>query len=898
MTTWRRGLVFVAWLSVLAGVRSAFPELVVGKEIIGAIEQDATGRVWAVVRTGVPLPPELRPDGTFSERKDYSPERFCTWESGKWQPVAFHVSPDGDQGAGLRRLDRLPDGSIMGVWQRFAHSSVVLSRHLGDKSEILADVPPSNAYSLSQVLDSGGRPWIAGNLRVERIGKDAAPEWSHEFTKEDYFPPPADTPPADIRYDEPQLLPDSSGRVWAWGRAFAASRHVALKGLWLLDGELTHRDTAIAGLPPKPLMLLKEKNAQTLWACIMDDGLYEVNTQTLTATRVADPEPGAFRFVEQATRVGDNWCVVASSARYSDTTMNRDNVLWREREGRWECVLRDLDYWPQYYPQGNRERPLVTTNDGLWVGTVTDALWLIPKEGREPVHVDWHNGLPGVSVFRLFSLSDGSQLGVFMKDGYYETHAFCALQGDLLKTFPAASNVTPTAALLPPVQDARGHVWAVREGARESLSEWDGETWREYLLPGEVRSKWIVRMLVDSLDRIWVWERPDTDDPYRSLEKGPVSVFNPSDGKWQRYITFLDALKEQRKRKGFSFATWRETQPVFSEDQRIAVCVDWRGPVNYLKGSTWHTFTRNKFRDTRIDGLFFDSEGRLCVNTHFSDPRAGKPDHNFTFVLDKKGAWEQKERIPDTPASLFKDYPEVMKRKGWAALEALCPRAVVEDANEFLWYWYIENEQLYRRGLGISAPQFMPGEGNPLLAGYQVEEALLDPKGNTFLITNGGESFCLTPRESLPDTQAVLKEKGIDFARITLGSNTTSGASFVWRLDNGDWSPLQEATEVLLQDLIGGEHQFEAVAVDRFLQADSSPAIMKLKLTADPDEQIRHWIEQLRDPDYDRRKEAVAKLARYGALALPALQKARENASDDLRWWIDAAGTKVGDRRP
>jgi hypothetical protein len=103
---------------------------------------------------------------------------------------------------------------------------------------------------------------------------------------------------------------------------------------------------------------------------------------------------------------------------------------------------------------------------------------------------------------------------------------------------------------------------------------------------------------------------------------------------------------------------------------------------------------------------------------------------------------------------------------------------------------------------------------------------------------------------------------------------------------------------VYLADLIGGEHRLEAVALDEFLQTDRSPAVLQLALDANPEEQIRQWVEQLRDPEYEKRKEAVAKLARYGALALPALQKARENASDDLRWWIDAAGTKVGDRRP
>jgi hypothetical protein len=325
--------------------------------------------------------------------------------------------------------------------------------------------------------------------------------------------------------------------------------------------------------------------------------------------------------------------------------------------------------------------------------------------------------------------------------------------------------------------------------------------------------------------------------------------------------------------------------------------MDWRGPVHYLKGSEWRSFPTGEFKSTRFAGLFFDAEGRLCVNT-YREPRDSPRRQEFTFVMQKNETWEENDRISGTPATLLGEYPQVMKQKGWAALEALRSHAVVEDANGLLWYWYIENGQLYKRGLGISAPQFMPGEAHPFLAEYLVEEALLDPEGNMFLVTSSRSSFYLTPREPLPHTEAVIKEKGLDSARITLRSNISSGISFIWRLDNGDWSAPQRDTGVYLADLIGGEHRFEAVALDEFLQTDRSPAVLQLALDANPEEQIRQWVEQLRDPEYEKRKEAVAKLARYGALALPALQKARENASDDLRWWIDAAGTKVGDRRP
>jgi hypothetical protein len=903
MTTWKRGLAFAAWLFALASMRAAFPELIVGKEIIDAIEQDATGRVWGLVRTKTPLPPSPNPDGTFSERADFTMPALATWEGDGWQPVAFHVPSNLDQEAALLGLQLLTDGAVMGVWDRF-DSTLAVSRHLGDQSEVVGNVTVSRRYYRQVLLDAKGRLWVVDKQTVQHIGKDGAPEWSHEFAKQDYFQSAPELPMTDVTYKPPEVFEDLSGRVWAWGKSWPSSTDSTLRGIWELDGERVNDHSEIPGLPSQPLMFLAPKDDHVLWAGVLGEGLYELDTQAFVAKRVTEPGLNAFRFVEQVTRVGDDWYVVASPARYANTALNRDNTLWRQKDGGWQSILAGLDYWPQIFRAGGA-RPLVMTSGGLWIGTERNALWFVPADGQAPVHIDWHNGLPGAGIIGLFRLDESrggpsaeeSLLGVFMNRDYYQYMAFHASAAELLKTLPTAPNLAPVDTLLAPVQDARKHLWTVRKGSRAALSEWDGGAWKEYLMPENAKPGWLVRIFVDSLQRIWSLERPEGKNPYRSLQNGAVNIFDPSSGKWERHATYLDALKAQRQTKDFGFETWRAPRPVFSKDRRIAVCMDWRGPVHYLKGSEWRSFPTGEFKSTRFAGLFFDAEGRLCVNT-YREPRDSPRRQEFTFVMQKNETWEENDRISGTPATLLGEYPQVMKQKGWAALEALRSHAVVEDANGLLWYWYIENGQLYKRGLGISAPQFMPGEAHPFLAEYLVEEALLDPEGNMFLVTSSRSSFYLTPREPLPHTEAVIKEKGLDSARITLRSNISSGISFIWRLDNGDWSAPQRDTGVYLADLIGGEHRFEAVALDEFLQTDRSPAVLQLALDANPEEQIRQWVEQLRDPEYEKRKEAVAKLARYGALALPALQKARENASDDLRWWIDAAGTKVGDRRP
>lgn len=57
----------------------------------------------------------------------------------------------------------------------------------------------------------------------------------------------------------------------------------------------------------------------------------------------------------------------------------------------------------------------------------------------------------------------------------------------------------------------------------------------------------------------------------------------------------------------------------------------------------------------------------------------------------------------------------------------------------------------------------------------------------------------------------------------------------------------------------------------------------------EPAQQIAALIEQLNDPDYAVRDAAVAGLARQPAEALPRLEAAREKATPEKRWWIDAA---------
>jgi|WetSurMetagenome_2_1015567.scaffolds.fasta_scaffold363161_1 hypothetical protein len=74
---------------------------------------------------------------------------------------------------------------------------------------------------------------------------------------------------------------------------------------------------------------------------------------------------------------------------------------------------------------------------------------------------------------------------------------------------------------------------------------------------------------------------------------------------------------------------------------------------------------------------------------------------------------------------------------------------------------------------------------------------------------------------------------------------------------------------------------------------DPSPASAEFETRIDPARQIAAMIQALGSPEEDRRESAVEGLARRPAIALPALQKARENTGEKLQWWIDATIQRI-----
>jgi hypothetical protein len=122
----------------------------------------------------------------------------------------------------------------------------------------------------------------------------------------------------------------------------------------------------------------------------------------------------------------------------------------------------------------------------------------------------------------------------------------------------------------------------------------------------------------------------------------------------------------------------------------------------------------------------------------------------------------------------------------------------------------------------------------------------------------------------------------------TFNPHSDGGTNFRWQLEDGP-SQLIKTDSLTLDHLANGSHILKVTAIDDQLNMDAMPSTAKFETKINPSRQMALLVAQLSDPDFSKRKLAVEALAWQPAVALPALRKVRESATEDQRWWIDAA---------
>jgi len=675
---------------------------------------------------------------------------------------------------------------------------------------------------------------------------------------------------------------DPRGRVWFWGPGKRSSYQMP-RGVLIHDGESFEYHATLKGLPDERWSVLEVKDKHTLWLAVLEHGLYTLDLDTLEAMLVPEPEPNAFDFVEDVFSDGNDWYVATATERMPEFEGN--GAVWRLRDGVWGRVLDDINSGDTHI--GRWPRAWLPVEDGLLIGGYKDGMWFVPRADGAAVHIDWRSGMPLVSVDWLFPL-DGDRFLASERHGYSMIGTAEALLGyrevaagfDLLRTRQ------------PLVQANDGRIWGLLSDKPDTLSEWDGETWTDHPIPEEAASRFPDPPRVDSYSR--VWNITDSDQIH-------TGIYDPIHDSWETYPTYEEALETQAERHDeLAFVNLGLNRVQFSGDGRCFYTrsqpqFPWQpsipSTIRYFDGSVWHTIETREIGPEIAPGkfpadgpYFFNRAGYLAINIE-----------GTTWAFIDNQEWRQVEHEP-----MFRSVDEYFAARRVQPPQGCVtsrPGSITVDCTGV--YWLTWERRLYKAIDGMCIPAFAPDANHPFVDGRAVEQALVDGKGNTFLLTHApqrDEYVVMKPGATVPDTEMTVTRAGPDRFVLNLSATGAGEIWYRWRLNGAAWSRPSRESEILFDALPGGDHLVEAAALDARLHIDTTPAQQRFKVRI-TSEHIEQWIAALSSPDYDVREAAVKSLVSNPDRAMPALEKVRAAADDDLRWWIDSAIQFIENRR-
>jgi streptogramin lyase len=740
---------------------------------------------------------------------------------------------------------------------------------------MLAQISGALADSPSIFVDPRGNVWITEKgPHLYRVTPQGRAECVYTIPEEDYL----STRP--LRTARPMFNPiygtaDGLGRIWFWsGGRVGRNAFMTLREMLIFDGDSFELAPQIASEPGEGPWAVEPDGPDHMWVAIPNDQLYRVDTHTLISTPVVEPEPQAFHRVQRIFPVGQETFLISNPAlRLPEPGgEGRFSVLWRYRMGNWERVVNGIDMVPEVAQ--DPDRVVVATPEGFWAGANGTGPWFIPSGQGAPVHIDWHQGWPFDKEQAIFHLPDGRLLLIALNQGSIAVKA-----ADLLASFQSPTGLRTLNPLRTFIQDRRGHFWGLLTSAENALSEWDGNNWKQHSLPEDFSDSRGYNFSADSDDRIWL-----VIDPCR----GPVTVFDSSQGSFATYPDFPAALKVQLPRHPkFPAENSLQLVPSFTSDGRIGYS-DSCLKLHYFDGQEWQTWNSQEIATGRrafSNGpAFFDQAGNFAVDIE-----------GTTWEFTAKNGWQVATFEPGPSTRRTMGPPQTLPPP--PGCDFSNPESVAQD--RLGTYWMTYRGQLYRAIPGLCLAQTSPAEHQPFIDGRTVKAALIDPQGNAFLETylhsypGIGEYVIVSARQPLPQTRLQARVETGGTIKLYLEAPGKGKVWFTWRIDDGAWTQPTEGAEAAIPGLAEGKHRIEAAVIDERLQIDPKPAVAEVEISAGNQESLAALIEQLKDPDYSVRDAAVAGLVRQPALALPLLQSAREKAAPDQRWWIDAAIQRI-----
>lgn len=672
-----------------------------------------------------------------------------------------------------------------------------------------------------------------------------------------------------------EAVEDTQGRTWFWGNAIGQYSNLApLEGFVIYDGHSFTYHRNLAGLPDAGVSFLGPEDSTHLWAGMLRKGLYSIDTTTLTAKRIPDPELNAFRRVTKVFTVeGDTYVVTDPYATAVAETPEHifSCVLWRLRNGQWEKVLAGIDDVPERTEDS--VRPWLREPGGLWLGSHAAGLWFIPGAGSRPQLVNWRQDLPLNSVDCLYSLPGGRVLAVDLRSS--RSVAFEPRQ--VLSATRAAQSIRVINPYSLLQTDQQFRIWGIRSLRERTLDEWDGERWTAHPLPGNLAPSWLSGLDADADGRIWL---------FPGCQMGPIAILEPRTGAWTSFPSYEAALENWRNPPvRFLHAGEDRMKPMYGPRRQIAYMGACNG-INYFDGSQWRLWNRRDVPgDLRhfFDGpAFFDGGGRLAIDIHHE-----------TWELGSEAGWHAVSYEPERDRLVRWFTPGPASPPPLGCPEIQSTSLARDRLGRAWWTWrgnvYIGVSGTCRLVLSSKEPQ-------PFIDGRRLRRVLIDRLGNAFFETllvprNVGEYVVLPASGRFPQTRISLNKISADSFQVAFSTTALGKPLYTWKIDTGEWSSPQVQNKVVLRAIPAGEHTIEADAIEPDLRMNPIPASAELDVGVRPQEQVAELVTRLlRAKGDNQRAAAVGALVRQPAQrVLPALRAARAKASTDQQWWIDAA---------
>jgi hypothetical protein len=749
-------------------------------------------------------------------------------------------------------LGRMTDGAVAIVWRDGAND-IAVTRHLGTESTLLGtgpgEIPQGNFYG-QPLADSKNRLWIAGEMpAIYRIdGKGQPVKLIHKIEPNEWINP------NDARggINKISVVEDGHGRVWAWSQS-TISNYARLRNVLIFTGDTCEeRDILPAALKGRTVLTIAKADATHMWITVADDGVYKLDIDTFALERTPDPAPKALCCVHELYVRGDDLYAIEEHPQSG-------TELWRYRAGQWTKIVPLFEQGT--YPWFVRE--WLPIKEGLLITTFFSGPWFLPNEG-EPAQFTWKTGFAYEDFHAVSRLADGTFFGLGRQSEIFH--------GTL--TLPPKGNTDARVLVMGEdrgwATDATGHFWIVPGGAPATLREWDGTQWIDHPPPPGNFSP--DGLMEDDQGRIWI-------------NSSAPAFFDPRSGQWQTYANRHDAMLASLG-KPFKFLRdqWFRAPSYSADGKRVAYRdgVIW---IEYYDGAVWHHFTRadimgKKDDDNAVGPPWFDDQGLLHVNMR----------NKMSFVRDDSGKWSEIPWVSHFQDDIWSENASAWSRRPSPPEGSVTatPDGIVADNLGTIWMLW--QGMLYRAIPGFCVPFFSRDEFNPFASIHDLREAFVDGRGNVFVQTASTTLHwtMIRPKGAAPSTKITLEPKASDYVVAHFDARTTAPVRFRWRLDDDNWY-VSDTTAVILEHLPNGPHVLRVVAMDDELNMDPEPVEAKFETRIDSAKQIAALIAQLSDPDYDQRKAAVEALAQQPAAALVALEQARADASDDLRWWIAAA---------